>query len=43
VSRRFAEQGTVPVGSTPEEFARFIEAEIPKWGELVRIAGVTPD
>jgi tripartite-type tricarboxylate transporter receptor subunit TctC len=43
VSRRFAEQGTVPVGSTPAEFARFIEAEIPKWGELVRIAGVTPD
>jgi tripartite-type tricarboxylate transporter receptor subunit TctC len=43
VSRRFLEQGTVPVGSTPEEFARFIEAEIPKWGELVRIAGVVPD
>lgn len=43
VSRRFLEQGTQPVGSTPEEFARFIEAEIPKWGELVRIAGVTPD
>ncbi|MBX6373448.1 MAG: tripartite tricarboxylate transporter substrate binding protein [Acetobacteraceae bacterium] len=43
VSSRFLEQGTQPVGSTPEEFARFIEAEIPKWGELVRIAGVTPD
>jgi tripartite-type tricarboxylate transporter receptor subunit TctC len=43
VRSRFLEQGTQPVGSTPEEFARFIEAEIPKWGELVRLAGVTPD
>ncbi len=43
VSRRFLEQGTEPVGSSPAEFARFIEAEVPKWGELVRIAGVTPD
>jgi tripartite-type tricarboxylate transporter receptor subunit TctC len=43
VSNRFLEEGTQPVGSTPEEFTRFAEAELPKWGELVRIAGVTPN
>lgn len=35
-------QGSEPVGSTPEEFAAFIAAEAPKWGELVRISGAAP-
>ena len=36
-------QGREPVGSTPEVFATFIAAEIPKWAELVRISGATVD
>lgn len=36
---KLAQQGSEPVGSTPEVFATFITAEIPKWAELVRISG----
>jgi hypothetical protein len=28
-----------PLGSTPEEFAALIAADIPLWAEAVRIAG----
>lgn len=38
---KLAQQGSEPVGSTPEAFATFIAAEIPKWAELVRISGAT--
>ena len=33
--------GAQPAGSTPDEFARFIEAEIAKWGRVIRAANVT--
>ena len=36
---KLAQQGSEPVGSTPEEFRAFLAAEIPKWSELVRISG----
>jgi tripartite-type tricarboxylate transporter receptor subunit TctC len=38
---RLGEQGSDPVGSTPQEFAAFVAAEQPKWAELVRISGAT--
>ena len=31
------------VGSSPEEFAAFVKADIPRWAELVRYSGATPD
>ena len=40
---KLGEQGSDPVGSTPQEFAAFIAAEQPKWAELVRISGATVD
>jgi tripartite-type tricarboxylate transporter receptor subunit TctC len=40
---RLGEQGSDPVGSTPQEFAAFVAAEQPKWAELVRISGATVD
>jgi tripartite-type tricarboxylate transporter receptor subunit TctC len=40
---RLGEQGSDPVGSTPQEFAAFVAAEQPKWAELVRISGATID
>ncbi|MBV1796761.1 tripartite tricarboxylate transporter substrate binding protein [Siccirubricoccus sp. G192] len=43
MQRKLAEQGSEPVGSTPEEFAAFIRTEIPKWTEIVRISGATAD
>ena len=41
--RKLAEQGSEPAPSTPEEFARFIRAEIPRWTEIVRLSGATAD
>ena len=32
------EQGNDPVGSTPEEFGRFLQGEIDKWSKLARSA-----
>jgi tripartite-type tricarboxylate transporter receptor subunit TctC len=32
--------GAEPVGSAPDEFARFLRAEMSKWGKVVRAAGV---
>ena len=37
--QRMEQLGYEPVGSTPEEFARFFTAEMPRVAELVRISG----
>ena len=37
--QRMLGQGIEPVGSTPEEFARLIKAELPKWARVVRASG----
>jgi tripartite-type tricarboxylate transporter receptor subunit TctC len=39
---RLATIGIKPVGSSPEEFAERIEAELPKWRKLIRAAGIRP-
>jgi tripartite-type tricarboxylate transporter receptor subunit TctC len=38
-----AARGTDPVGSTPEEHARYISTEIDKWTKAARAAGITPE
>ena len=43
VRERFLAQGVEPVGSTPEQFAAFIEAEMPRWANAARSAGIKPD
>jgi tripartite-type tricarboxylate transporter receptor subunit TctC len=40
---KLGEQGSDPVGSTPQDFAAFVAAEQPKWADLVRISGATVD
>ena len=40
---RLATLNTEPVGSTPDEFAAFIEAEIVKWGRVIRQSGASAD
>jgi tripartite-type tricarboxylate transporter receptor subunit TctC len=40
---RIVNDGSEPVGSTPEQFADFIRAEIVKWGEVVRKSGAKLD
>ncbi|MGQ0522377.1 MAG: Bug family tripartite tricarboxylate transporter substrate binding protein [Betaproteobacteria bacterium] len=32
--------GVIPLGTTPEEFARFIHAETEKWAKVIRDAGI---
>ena len=39
VRQRFFELGAEPVGNTPEEFARYIQAEIIKWSKVVKDSG----
>ena len=43
VVRTLSSQGAEPVGNTPEEFTAFVKAEIDKWANLVRTAGMKPD
>jgi tripartite-type tricarboxylate transporter receptor subunit TctC len=37
--KRLHEQGAEPVGSTPEEFAKFMREEIARWAEVVKASG----
>jgi tripartite-type tricarboxylate transporter receptor subunit TctC len=39
VDRMLAE-GTVPTPSSPEEFTAYIRAELKKWGDVVKMAGI---
>lgn len=43
MKERLAGIGTDPVTSTPEEFAAYIQAEIAKWGDVIRKAGLKAD
>lgn len=40
VVQALASIGATPIGSTPEEFARYLAADIAKWDDLLRKAGV---
>jgi tripartite-type tricarboxylate transporter receptor subunit TctC len=41
VRDRLLDLGATPAGGTPEACARFLDAEIEKWGKVVRAAHVT--
>jgi len=43
VQKKLAEQGSVPVGSTPEEFKQFMISEVPTWARLVKLSGASVD
>ena len=43
MKERLAGIGTDPVTSTPEEIAAYIRAEIAKWGDVIRKAGLKAD
>lgn len=40
VRQRFASEGAEVVGSTPEQFGKFIASEITKWTKVVKDAGI---
>ena len=39
----FSPQGFVVAGSTPEQFKAMVEAEVTKWGRIVKAANVVAD
>ena len=42
--RRFLDaQGLDPVSSTPDEFASFMRAEVPKFAAIAKAAGLQPE
>jgi tripartite-type tricarboxylate transporter receptor subunit TctC len=43
VVQRMTELGADPGGGGPEEFARFLRADVEKWLRVVREAGVKPE
>jgi tripartite-type tricarboxylate transporter receptor subunit TctC len=43
VRSRFTEFGAEPVTSTPDEFGRFISAEVVKWRDIINKAGIKLD
>lgn len=43
VREKIAGQGAIPGGNTPKEFAAFADAEIQKWGRVIRSANVRAD
>jgi len=43
IKERFISDGGETVGSTPEEFAAVIRADLKKWGKMVKEAGIKPD
>ena len=40
VHERLASQGYDPVANKPEEFARYLRAEVTRWGKVIREAGL---
>ena len=42
VRDKLVQDGAEPVGSSSEEFARFLRTETEKWGKVVRSAGIQP-
>ena len=42
VRTRLSSEGAEPVGSTPEEFEKFLTAEIRKWAKVIKDANVPP-
>jgi tripartite-type tricarboxylate transporter receptor subunit TctC len=40
VTDRMLAEGTVPTPSSPEEFTAYIRAELKKWGDVVKMAGI---
>jgi tripartite-type tricarboxylate transporter receptor subunit TctC len=40
VSEKLQGLGAEPVGNTPEQYAAFMQAEIAKWGKVIKAAGI---
>jgi tripartite-type tricarboxylate transporter receptor subunit TctC len=43
LKQKLVEQGTEPVGNSPEEFAKMLKEEVARWAEIVKISGAKPE
>jgi len=43
IASRLSSEGADPVGSTPEQFAKFLHAETQKWAQVIKAAGIKPE
>lgn len=43
VADKLNQQGALPVGDTPEQFAAYVKAEIDKWGAVIKSANIKAD
>ena len=43
IRAKFIEQGAEPVGSTPQEFGKYMKDETVKWANVVKISGATAE
>jgi tripartite-type tricarboxylate transporter receptor subunit TctC len=43
LNKRLSDEGADPAGGTPEEFAKLIKDEIPRWGKVVKDSGAKID
>jgi tripartite-type tricarboxylate transporter receptor subunit TctC len=43
IKEKLQAQGAIPSGMTPQEFAKFIDAEIKKWAQVVKTSGAKVD
>jgi tripartite-type tricarboxylate transporter receptor subunit TctC len=43
IQKKMQDFGSIPVGSTPEELAKYLRAEIAKWGPVIRDANIRLD
>ena len=43
VAQRMVTQGMAPVLNTPEQFAERIKIDLPRWGKVIRDAGIKPE
>ena len=43
VQARFAAIGAEPIGSSPEQLAAHLDAEMAKWGRIIRERGIVAD
>jgi tripartite-type tricarboxylate transporter receptor subunit TctC len=41
VKTKLAVQGAEPLGSTPEEYGQYIQSEITRWGQVVKLTGAS--
>ena len=43
LKQKLVEQGTEPVGNSPDEFAQMLKNEVVRWAEIVKVSGAKPE